>query len=180
MREGTTSTVTASDRTYSKFCDFYSAIPENFGSPKYSSFWTLLRVTAWILRFRQITIRRDGYSSNLTALELEAARSYWIQAVQVECFAAEFKTLRENMPLPDGSKLSRFKPFLDEGFIPLVGRQQFAKLSREQRRPLLLDGQHHFTKLQILQTHIRLHHLGVRVILSELREEFWLLRASDD
>jgi len=29
----------------------------------------------------------------------------------------------------------------------------------------------------IMQTHIRLHHLGVRIVLSELREEFWILRA---
>jgi len=32
MREGATSRVTAADRTYSKFYDFYSASPENFGS----------------------------------------------------------------------------------------------------------------------------------------------------
>ena len=54
---------------------------------------------------------------------------------------------------------------------------QFAKLSREQRHPLLLDGQHHFTKLLILQAHIHLHCLGVLIILSKLWEEFWILRA---
>jgi hypothetical protein len=97
--------------------------------------------------------------------------------VQGESFAAELKTLRDHMQLPDGSKIARFNPFLDEGFIRLGGRLQFAKLSREQRHPLLLDGQHHFTKLLILETHIRLHHLGVRIILPELREEFWILRA---
>ena len=32
MREGTTARVTAADRTYTKFYDFYSASPENFGS----------------------------------------------------------------------------------------------------------------------------------------------------
>jgi hypothetical protein len=97
--------------------------------------------------------------------------------VQGECFTAEFKALRENLPLPEGSKIARFDPFLDEGFIRFGGRLQFAKLSRKQRHPLLLKGQHHFTKLLILQTHIRLHHLGVRIILAELREEFWILRA---
>jgi hypothetical protein len=60
-------------------------------STKYSSYWKLLRVTAWILRFSEIALRRERYSGNLTALELEAARSYWIQAVQVECFAAELR-----------------------------------------------------------------------------------------
>ena len=32
MLEGTTSRVTAADRTYSEFYDFYSESPENFGS----------------------------------------------------------------------------------------------------------------------------------------------------
>ena len=31
--------------------------------------------------------------------------------------------------------------------------------------------------LSIMQTHIRLHHMGVLIVLSELREEFWILRA---
>jgi len=107
---------------------------------------------------------------------MEAARSYWIQAVQGESFAAEFKALRENLSLPEGSKIARFNPFLGDGFIRLGGRLQVAELSCGQRHPLLLDGQHHFTKLLILQTHIRLHHLGVRIILAELREEFSILR----
>jgi hypothetical protein len=54
-------------------------------------------------------------------LELEAARSYWIQAVQGESFAAEFKALRESLPLPEGSKVARFDPFLDEeGFQTIL------------------------------------------------------------
>jgi len=77
---------------------------------KYSSYWKLLRVTAWILRFRQIALRKEGSFVNLTALELEAARSYWIQAVQSESFAAESKALRENLALPEGSKIARFNP----------------------------------------------------------------------
>jgi len=40
-----------------------------------------------------------------------------------------------------------------------------------------MEVQHHFTKLLIVQTHIRIHHLGVRMILAGLREEFRILRA---
>ena len=109
---------------------------------KYSSYWKLLRVTAWILRFRQKALRKGGNSGNLTALELEAARSYWIKAVQGASFAAELKALRGNLALPEGSKIARFNPFLDDGYICLGGRLQFAKLSCG-RHPLLLDGQHH-------------------------------------
>jgi hypothetical protein len=31
--------------------------------------------------------------------------------------------------------------------------------------------------LLLWQTHIRLHHLGVRIVLLEIRQEFWILRA---
>ena len=41
-------------------------------------------------------------------------------------------------------------------------RTQSLTRAFQQRYLLLLDGQHHFTKLLILQTHVRLHHLGVR------------------
>jgi len=109
------------------------------------------------------------------ALDLEAVQFYWIQVVQGECFAAVLKALRKNLPLLEGSKLASFDSFLDEGCIRLGGRLQFAKLSREQGHPLLFDGKHHFTKLLILHTHIRLHHLGGRIILSELREDIWIL-----
>ena len=53
----------------------------------------------------------------------------------------------------------------------------FANLTRKLMHPTLLHGSHHFTGLLIMQTHIRLHHLRVRIVLSELREEFWIFRA---
>jgi hypothetical protein len=46
-------------------------VPQKLLDPtKYSSYWKFLRVTSWILRFRQITLRKEGRSGNLTALEL--------------------------------------------------------------------------------------------------------------
>jgi len=102
---------------------------------------------------------------------------YWIKVVQTECFAAELDALQRNVDLPRDSKISRFNPFLDNGLIRPGGRLQFADLSGDTRHPLLLDGKHHFVSLLIWHTHVRIHHLGVRIILSELREEFWILRA---
>ncbi|XP_023711286.1 uncharacterized protein LOC111866509 [Cryptotermes secundus] len=144
---------------------------------RFSSYWKLIRTTAWIFRFKQSLLRRERFRGELTAAELAAARAYWIQTVQEECFAVELYALRNNTPLPEESKIACFNPFLDSGLIRLGGRLHFAPLTREQRHPLLLDGQHHFTKLLIQQTHIRLHHLGLRMVLSELRDEFWILRA---
>lgn len=143
----------------------------------YSSYWKLLRITGWILRFQTNIMKRDRMSGELTAYELTESRIYWIRTVQHQSFPADFEALSKNTPLPANSKIARFNPFLDNGIIRLGGRLQFADLSCNQRHPILLDGQHHFTRLLIRQTHIRLHHLGVRIVLSELRTEFWIIRA---
>ena len=146
-------------------------------SSSYSSYWKLLRVTAWIFRFIRNVRRGHQSSGELTASELTQARMYWIKAVQKECFAAELDALQRNVDLPRDSKISQFNPFLDNGLIRLGGHLQFTDLSRDTSHPLLLDGKHHFVSLLIWHTHVRHHHLEVRIILSELREEFLILRA---
>ena len=97
--------------------------------------------------------------------------------MQTECFAAELEALQRNVDLHRVSKISRFNLFLDNGLIRLGGRLQFANLSGNTRHPLLLDSKQHCVSLLIWHTHVRLHRFGVRIILSELREEFWILRA---
>jgi hypothetical protein len=105
------------------------------------------------------------------------ARSYWIRQVQGDCFGPELQALQAGHQLPRSSLVARFNPFLDRGYLRIGGHLQFAELSRELAHPMILHGSHHFTALLIMHTHIRLHHLGVRIVLSELREEFWILRA---
>ena len=144
---------------------------------KFSSYWKLVHTTAWILRFLNNAHRKEKSVGELTATELTAARMYWVRVVQEEAFIVDLQSLRKNLPLPRGSKIARFNPFLEDGLVRLGGRLQCADLTREQRHPLILDGAHSFTELLILQTHIRLHHFGVRIILSQIRNEFWVLRA---
>ena len=102
---------------------------------------------------------------------------YWIREVQRDYFGPELEALQEGIPLLQGSLVARFNPFLEDVFIHIGGRLQYANLLRTQIHPVLLHGSHHFTALLIMQTHIRLHHLGFRIVLSELRDEFWVLRA---
>jgi hypothetical protein len=136
----------------------------------------ILQNRAWIIRVWQVAHQREGPYGELVDSEMLAERSYWIQDVQSEYFSAEIKALHKNLPLPDDPKIARFNPFLDEGFIGLGGRLQSAELSQQQRHPLLLDGQYHFTKLLALQTHISFHHFGGRIVLAELPDEYWTLR----
>jgi len=94
---------------------------------------------------------------------------YWIREVQRECCGPELQALQRSCPLPRESLLARFNPFLEDGLSRMGGRLQFADLSRKQNPPILLHGSQHFSALLIMQTHVRLHHLGVRIVLSEFR-----------
>lgn len=144
---------------------------------RFSSYVKLLRVTARVLRLMHILRRRDHQTGDLTAQEMKDAQNYWLKTVQQECFPKDLRAIQQKSPLPHDSKIKRFNPFLDNGLLRLGGRLEHAHLTPEQSHPIILDGDHHFTQLLISHTHIRLHHLGVRIVLSELRSTFWILRA---
>ena len=144
---------------------------------RYSSYWSSLGVTAWIFRFIRNIRRVHWTSGELTASELTQERLHSINAVHAECFSAELDALQKKADLPREPKIIRFSPFLEDGLIRLGGRLNCADLSKDLVHPLMLDRKHHFVHLLIWKTHIRLQHLGVRIILSEFREEFWILRA---
>ena len=116
----------------------------------------------------------------LTASELHVNRNYLLQMVQHDSFPTEYEALRHDRPLPISSKSIRFRPFCEHNLIRLGGRLQFADLSHAEKHPIILDGSHHVTDLLIHYTHAQLHHLGVRVVLSHLRHEVWILRAREN
>ncbi|GFS68325.1 uncharacterized protein NPIL_139361, partial [Nephila pilipes] len=143
----------------------------------YSSYTKLFRVTAWILLFLHNCRNEQLFLFELTAEELQKAKDYWIlNEKQQQCFHVEMEALKNNRPLPTTSKIARFNPFLKNNQIRLGGRLQFAPLSIDVRHPLLLEGNHPFVQLLIKNTHVRLHHLGTRIALSELRSDFWILQ----
>ncbi|GBN71615.1 hypothetical protein AVEN_198727-2-1, partial [Araneus ventricosus] len=139
----------------------------------------LLRVTAWILRYLNNCKPKPRLSQYLTSDEIEKARDYWILVAQKQCIPAVIKALETIMPLPAKSKIARFNSFLQENHLRLGGRLQFAPVTSEEKHPLLLDGSHHFVQLLIRHTHVRLHQLGVRTVLSELRSNYWIRRGRE-
>jgi hypothetical protein len=63
-------------------------------SSRFSSYWKLLRVTAWVLRFVRHARQQRRSLGELDALELMEARSYWIREVQSDCFRPELQALQ--------------------------------------------------------------------------------------
>jgi hypothetical protein len=140
--------------------------PRLLDASNFSSYWRLLRVTAWVFHFvRHVRARKEPLKE-LNASELKEAHEYWIWEVQREYFGPELQAIQEGVSLRPGSPVARFDPFLEDGFIRIGGRLQYADLSRTQIHAILLHGAHHFTVLLIRQTHLHLHHMGVRIVLS--------------
>jgi len=100
---------------------------------KYSSLTKLLRITAYVLRWKHrvvegdknITIQDITYEPNVVAIisvnELEYARTRIHQIVQSEHFASEIKCLKNGEGVSNKSKLYLLNPFLDQDGIIRVG-----------------------------------------------------------
>nr|XP_015904855.2 uncharacterized protein LOC107437382 [Parasteatoda tepidariorum] len=143
----------------------------------YSSYFKLLRVTSWIFRFIYNCNTQEKMVGELNATELDQACNYWIQIVQKESFPLEHEALSKSNSLPKNSKIEKFNPLFDNNLIRLGGQLQFSDLSESEKHPILLEGSHPFTSLLIRRTHLKMHHLGVRIVLSQLRSKLWILRA---
>jgi len=88
---------------------------------RYSSYWKLLRVTAWIFRFIRNILRAHKLSGEMTASELTQTRLHWIRAVLTECFSAELDALQRNVDPPkekkslDSTRFYKMHSFVLEG-----------------------------------------------------------------
>ena len=130
----------------------------------------LLRVTGWDLRFVRHASQQRRSPGEMEVSELNGSAHVLDQRGVKGLLRARPSDARKNCSPPRESLVPRF--FFEDGILRIGGRLHFADLSRKQIQPILLHGSQHFTALLIMQTHVRLNHLGFRIVLLEFREEF--------
>ena len=125
--------------------------------------------------------RKHTYSRPFGRLDAEVGGSGWSprltvvygnyqDAEELQTILVGIKAALNSKPITQDDENETLTPahFLTGGRLTAIPqgpepiRTQSLTRAFQQRHPLLLDGQHHFTKLLILQTRVRLHHLGVR------------------
>ncbi|UYV82753.1 hypothetical protein LAZ67_22000737 [Cordylochernes scorpioides] len=154
------------------FCHLQTtSAPEYF--LKYSSFTKLKRVTAWCLRFgtnyqRESKGREYGC---LTTAEMNRA----IVLVQCSEFLHEIQSLNDRIQLPNKNRILDLGPFLEEGLLRVGGRIQGSNLSSSQKYPMILPKNHPITRLIIQEYHQRYLHAGPQLVLSLIRNKYWIL-----
>lgn len=137
------------------------------------SSWTkLLHVVVYVLKF----CRKLPRSKTVSANDLIQAEITLIRIVQEVHFSEEINLLEKgNLP---SKRLLPLHPFVQDGILRVGGRLTNAKdLSFEQKHPVLLPKHDHFTELVVDHFHRKNLHTGPHLLLSLLRQKYWILSA---
>ncbi|XP_049294150.1 uncharacterized protein LOC125769458 [Anopheles funestus] len=112
---------------------------------------------------------------------LEDAKTVLCRLAQQDAFSPEIKHMKKGEALLKQSSLRKLSPFIDEkGIIRVGGRLKLSQLPYQSKHPVVLPKQHKFTRLVALHLvaehyHEQLMHAGGRLLLSQMREQYWPL-----
>ena len=84
-------------------------------SSRFRSYWNLLDVTDWFLRFVRYARQRRKFPWNLASSEIKEARTYWIREVQRNCFGPQLQEIQRCYSPPRESLVACFNSFLSTG-----------------------------------------------------------------
>ncbi len=75
------------------------------------------------------------------------------------------------------SRCAALSPFLaDDGLLRVGGRLDRATISFDAKHPAIIPSKHHIVELVIRHYHEQEGHSGVRVVLSAIQREFWIIQ----
>ncbi|XP_058826981.1 uncharacterized protein LOC131686966 [Topomyia yanbarensis] len=115
-----------------------------------SSLTRLVRITAWLLRWKHNAQQRthnNRRSGILTYAERESALLHLVRLAQRECFEQELKDLQREGQVKSTSRINTFHPIMLDGIVRVGGRLVNALVSTERKHPIVLDKNHPFTSL---------------------------------
>ncbi|GFY27140.1 uncharacterized protein TNCV_2067611 [Trichonephila clavipes] len=109
--------------------------------------------------------REEREHGELKVHELEKAENLIVKLIQLDSFSSE-----------DGKKLKSISVFKDElGILRVKTKLTERKDLENFKYPILLPSKHKLVKLLILVRHWFLHHAGLHLLLTNLREKFWII-----
>ncbi|XP_044742314.1 uncharacterized protein LOC123304708, partial [Chrysoperla carnea] len=135
------------------------------------SWLKLIRSTVFVLRFARILPKRE----NIIATDLTKAENYLISSVQRVHFREEFRLLKNDKLC--SPKIRFLNPFIQDNIIRVGGRLVNAVIAYDQQHPMLLPKRDHFVDLLIDYNHRFNLHAGPHLLLSILRQKYWILAA---
>ncbi|XP_055589557.1 uncharacterized protein LOC129741794 [Uranotaenia lowii] len=148
---------------------------------RFSKFQTMLRVTAFCLRFsltRRSPRNSRTFQPFLTSDEIRDAEHVLIRLVQAQEFSDYVAALEASKPTPVKSRLRWFTPFLDSSHLMRIGgRIDRSSLTYDAKHQILLPYQHRFSILLVECYHERHLHAAPQLLLGILRLRYWIIGA---
>uniref|UniRef100_A0A1I8MFD0 DUF5641 domain-containing protein n=1 Tax=Musca domestica TaxID=7370 RepID=A0A1I8MFD0_MUSDO len=151
-----------------------------------SSYTKVIRVVAWILRFRNsLSSSKSTLSSSrcLQPQELEYALLAVVWHVQqqlytIQHFKDDIRRATKKRD-PEGS-LKGLNPFIDCSsgieILKVGGRLKLAQISESQKHPMIMTKESTFLKCYIQHLHIKNYHAGPKALVSLARMRFWNIK----
>ncbi|XP_006812352.1 uncharacterized protein LOC102804307 [Saccoglossus kowalevskii] len=140
----------------------------------FSSWPKLIKVVAWILRWKHIVKSKGkGVAGPISVEEWKGAEISIVKYIQQQSYAAEVQSLRNGQQVNSNSPLVKFDPILVEGVMRVGGRLRNSQINEDAKHQIILPKGHHVTTLIVRHYHICTGHSGTNHTLSEIRQRFW-------
>ena len=146
---------------------------------RFSDWSKLLTSVAWLCKFKAwIQNRKRLECKRLTMEDLALAKRTIVSLVQRQSFPDELQDLERNYKgVKKSSSIVKFKLMLCEhGILRVSGRISEAPSTFDSKHQMILPQNNHVTTLIIRYYHQQLGHCGQEMLLSQLREEFWIIK----
>ncbi|XP_065356328.1 uncharacterized protein LOC135950722 [Calliphora vicina] len=143
-----------------------------------SSWWKLLRITAYVRRFINLHVRKiKNPNKFLTFDEIAQAKITCLKMAQ-DYFSPERIKLQRGLNLDKSSQLTRLSAYIDElGLLRVGGRIRHSELADAVQHPIILPGKHRISKLVLEEQHVRHLHPGVSTLFVIIRQQYWIVGA---
>lgn len=143
---------------------------------RFSSWTTLLHVSAYLLRFIHNSRNKDKQFGNLKFKEIKEGHNLLCRLIQSEQFSEEISCLKLNKPC--STRIRRLAPFLDnDGIIRVGGRLGKSDTSEGHKHPILLPKGHRLVSVLIDHYHVLYLHSGPTLTQAMLTNKYWILSA---
>lgn len=144
----------------------------------FSNYERLIRFTAMCLWWLNKS-KKNGPSVHFNTTEyFQKSETKWFATVQAEHFYDEIKKLTKGERVSTTSNIIALDPFIDEaGIMRVSGRLLFAKMTFDEKHPIILPYHSHLSKLIAKDAHERTFHSFTQSMLQFVRQRFWITRA---
>lgn len=145
-------------------CTDVTTVPFSRKLMYFSKYNRMVRLVAWILRMScKVRKKFNAHGSDITNDEYINAENSLIRLLQKEEFTQ--KCLPKN--------LNTFMD--DEGVIRVKTRLELSHEDKKFVNPVLLPGRNEIIQRLVRQRHEKLNHAGTQLLMSNLRNCFWIL-----